>query len=527
MRTLLTVGALALCVVGPGCSAAEDADSGEENVTTATVGSKAQLFGQDLLFVRIQKWDPNKMANEALGDDTSVPGAELIIFKAKPTSSAHCPDAEESPSDVVYRTQAFDLRTSGNFTKGTPKSSFKIGLNDKKDRLFEMKALNLKAMWNDVSQMREGFSWSMFDAAGVRGPRHTYAKFCINQRYYGLYSLIEEVDEPFLKERFPANKDGNLYKAFIINEDIGPADLAHRSANGDDSGRQYFKLGDLDQRTYRLKTNDSKDSAPLQTYDDLATFIRVLNGLTIGGGDDTKFNTADYKQALEQVFDVKGFLRWAAVNSLLGAWDNYYLTPANYYIYNAGHAGDPTGFMQSPYFVWIPWDYDNTLGVDFFHRKWQFADILDWEGTVAPAHGNARGNLPLIRNVLKNDDFVRYYLDAIEFLNDTFLTEANVNRKVGGETGPGFRARFAASAFLEADGPSVPAHTGRQFTNDEVFANGISHNELTRGDFHVDGILHYVRMRHDNVAQQLGTLRARFPKGSSGARFPAAPDPIP
>src|SRR5262249_44787890 len=161
-------------------------------VTTAAVGSKSELFAQDLLFVRIQKWDPAKMANDALGDDTTVPGAELIVFKAKPASAAHCPDAEESPSDVVFRTQGFKIRTSGNFTKGTAKSSFKIGLSDKNDRVFGMKALNLKAMWNDVSQMREGFAWSMFAGAGVRGPRHTYAKFCINQRYYGLYSVIEE-----------------------------------------------------------------------------------------------------------------------------------------------------------------------------------------------------------------------------------------------------------------------------------------------------------------------------------------------
>jgi hypothetical protein len=73
----------------------------------------------------------------------------------------------------------------------------------------------------------------------------------------------------------------------------------------------------------------------------------------------------------------------------------------------------------------------------------------------------------------------------------------------------------------------VPPHTGRQWTNDEVLHNGFLFDEITRGSFHADGILHYVRMRHDNVKEQLAKLRAKFPRGSSGASFPAKAEPIP
>ena len=34
--------------------------------------------------------------------------------------------------------------------------------------------------------------------------------------------------------------------------------------------------------------------------------------------------------------NVRAFLRWAGVNVLLGSWDNYFATPANYYLYNSG-----------------------------------------------------------------------------------------------------------------------------------------------------------------------------------------------
>ena len=72
------------------------------------------------------------------------------------------------------------------------------------------------------------------------------------------------------------------------------------------------------------------------------------------------------------------FLRWASVNVLLGSWDNYYATPSNYYLYNSGRLGAEDDFMHSPYFTFIPWDYDNCLGIDYFGTQWQYTDILDW-----------------------------------------------------------------------------------------------------------------------------------------------------
>ena len=37
------------------------------------------------------------------------------------------------------------------------------------------------------------------------------------------------------------------------------------------------------------------------------------------------------------------------LNSLLGAWDNYYATPANYYLYNSGSKAHPERLMAEPY----------------------------------------------------------------------------------------------------------------------------------------------------------------------------------
>src|SRR5205823_2106662 len=107
-------------------------------------------------------------------------------------------------------------------------------------------------------------------------------------------------------------------------------------------------------------------------------------------------------------------LRWAGINVLIGAWDNYFATPANYYLYNSGKAGGADDVAADPYFRFIPWDYDNTFGIDYFGVRWQDTDLLDWPANTGGywrsngGHGTAR--LPLLQNALRNSEFRRYYL---------------------------------------------------------------------------------------------------------------------
>jgi hypothetical protein len=461
------------------------------------------------------------MTPSSLAQETEVSGAELQLYRASPASTTHCPDAEVGEADRVFRTSGFSLRTSGNFTNGTPKSSYKVSFTGKESRLYGMRALNLKSMWNDVSQMREAIAWRAFAASAVPASRQIYAKLCINDRYYGLYSLIEQVDQGLLQTWFGKNDKGNLYKAYWL--DIGPADLGYRQgSDGDDSGRQYYTAADIDARTYQLKTNDKDDDDPaLQSYDDLARFIRVLNGVGLPGEGAAKFDTVEYRESLERIFDVRGFLRWASLNVLLGAWDNYWRTPGNYYLYDSGKAGAEKSFMAEPYFHWIPWDYDNSLGIDMAGVAWQSSDIVDWrKDTGAPT-------LPLVENALANGELRAYYLDHLEYLLDQVMNEGAVLGRIGDEGGGGLWDLARASAYLEADGPTATPHTGRRFTNDQVFWNGFRHEELSAFGFHTFGIQHFVRMRHDSARQQLVEWRAIHPKGSSGASFPAKPSPLP
>ena len=48
---------------------------------------------------------------------------------------------------------------------------------------------------------------------------------------------------------------------------------------------------------------------------------------------------------------------------------------------------------------------------DFFNVDWAKASLVDWEGNARKA--GSKEPLPLITNLLKNDEFMKYYLDTL------------------------------------------------------------------------------------------------------------------
>ena len=61
---------------------------------------------------------------------------------------------------------------------------------------------------------------------------------------------------------------------------------------------------------------------------------------------------------------------------LVGSWDDYWSLMNNYYLYH-----DPA----EDKFHWIPYDYDNTFGVDWFDVDWSNSNPYNFP-MVVPVH---------------------------------------------------------------------------------------------------------------------------------------------
>jgi len=475
-------------------------------------GAQADFFARAMYVVDVRGWPDQLIHPQQPFEEPSMApaGARLTVGPVDPAGAVPLP----APAEVVLQTADFSLRNSGNRTLAAPKRSWKAELDQgpgPDGEIAGMTCLNLKSMYNDPSQMRESLAWKLFAAAQVPASRHTYARLGINGRYLGLFAVIEQVDKPFLAQRFPGRPRGNLFKVGCGR--IGCGTLEYRvGPDGDDSGRQYMNPPDPDggagsslesDATYRLRSFSKADDA--ESFDDLAALVRVVNGIGLPGGQE-RFGTDRFADGVRGIFDVEEFLRWAAVNVLIGGWDNYFATPANYYLYNATRTPGLGDVIGEPYFSFVPWDYDNSFGMDYFGARWQDTDLLDWPANTEAywrfnSGQSKRTRLPLLQNLLRNNDFRSYYLDQVTQLLDTAFNPVAIDADLAR-----LWPRISTSAYLESDTPDGGPFTGRQYTNDEVYRNAFLQWEIHRGQTFAHGIRHYVLMRYDRARAQLKDL---------------------
>ena len=252
--------------------------------------------------------------------------------------------------DTLIDTIAVRLR--GNTSLFAPKKSFKIDLNAfiAGQKYADLEKLNVNANQNDPSLLRAGLSWNILRRMGLAGSRTSHVRLELNGEYMGAYLNTEHFDEEFIEEYYDKD-NGNFYKC------LWPATLEYISQEPDD-----YKFEVNGRRAYELKTNDEEDD-----YTDIAAFIDVLNNTP----------DADLPCALEREFNVADFLKVQALDVVSGNWDGYAGNKNNFYLYHNPQTG---------LFEYIPYDLDNTWGIDWLDQDWETRDPYAWSTEYRPLY---------------------------------------------------------------------------------------------------------------------------------------------
>ena len=213
---------------------------------------------------------------------------------------------------------------SFNLMRGSLKRNMKIKLDwaNKDQNYNSVETLNLNAGGLDPSKLRDAFSYWLFREAGVPAPRTTFAEMTLTipgryeKEHLGLYTIVEQVNKSFLKDRF-GSKKGLLMK---------PEGIASVEYHGDD-WRFYAHL-------YRPDNQPS-----------LAQSMRVMDFANVVNLSNAK----QFRDSISSYLDIDGFLRFIAVNALIVNLDTLLAMPQNYYL----HLSKDTNK-----FVFFPWDLD-------------------------------------------------------------------------------------------------------------------------------------------------------------------------
>ena len=267
------------------------------------------------------------------------------------------------------------FRLRGNTSREAAKKSFKVSFNTfiSGREFYGVDKLNLNGEHNDPSIIRSKLCFDHFQTIGMKASRANHVEVYINGQYYGLYISVEHIDDEFLNKNF-ADDTGNLWKCLY------PADLNYLGSNPD----LYKNLNNNGRPAYELMTNEASSD-----FSKLAHFISILN-------NTTAFSLPD---SLESVIYVPDVLKYFALNILVGEWDDYWSLMNNYYLYHA-----PTTDM----FRLIPYDYDNTFGIDWSGNNWTTANPYNYPKVVG-------GYRPLAERLMQNAQYRNLYTHFLEF----------------------------------------------------------------------------------------------------------------
>ena len=273
------------------------------------------------------------------------------------------------------------FRLRGNTSRNSAKKSFKVSFNTyESGRKYDgLEKMNINGEHNDPSITRTKLCFDMLDYLEVPASRTNHVKLFINGAYFGLYMNVEHYDEEFTQSRF--NGQGNLYKCTY------GADLSYNGTSPS---------------AYRLACYELHNSNSPTAYQDLAHFIDVLNNTP----------SADFECELEHVFNVNSYIKCMVMDVLTGNWDGPNYNMNNFYLYFNNATGQ---------FEYIPFDLDNTYGIDWLGKDWPIQNIYNWSKSGAKR--------PLYTKILARPTYAKRFTYLLDKTLKEYFNKAEYTTK--------------------------------------------------------------------------------------------------
>ena len=291
----------------------------------------------------------------------------------------------------IYKDVGLRYKGSGTYmmSQRQAKRSFKIDLDryGGKATFHEHKKVNLNSGVMDPTKSREVLAYEVFRAAGVPAPRTALALVTLTvpgkfeRELLGVYTLVEQVDKPFLKAHF-GDGQGLLLKP------EGIRGLPH--------------LGD-DVASYE-KLYNAKSDTKAEDWKRLIEFTRLIN----------RADDAEFRGQIAQHIDIDAFTRFLAANTLLSSMDSFIGLGHNYYLYLS---------PKTNKWVFIPWDLDLAFGAfPMYGNAQQLAEL-----SIDHPHV---GDNKLIDRLLAMPDVKAAYREQLRKLNADFFHADKLGREV-------------------------------------------------------------------------------------------------
>ncbi|MFO1460558.1 MAG: lamin tail domain-containing protein [Verrucomicrobiota bacterium] len=282
------------------------------------------------------------------------------------------------------------FRNRGHGTRVSVPHNFRV--NFPKDRLWQgREGINLNTQFTPAqvlgSMIMRRARLPMAESRAVRVRVNGEDLAGAGSPQFGSYAANELVDDSLVERQFPGDPNGNLYRGI---RDVFPgnpkADLAWHGPDFSSYTNAYFKRNHTTENDWR----------------DLVRLVDVLNNAP----------DATYPDAVRQVADVEEWMRYFALNTLMGNQETALAT--GYGDDFALYAG-----VADPRVRLLAYDMDSVLGSGT--RNTTYADGL------FRMFGSGNHRIPTLERLLKHPEFAPIYYRELRSLADTVFAPERMN----------------------------------------------------------------------------------------------------
>ena len=218
------------------------------------------------------------------------------------------------------------IRSRGKGSRSGEKPAIKIDFNKyvSTQSFHGYGAVHVKNSIQDASFIREALALPVYEALGIPAPQISFARLTVNDEYWGVYNLLEDVKKKFLTDRH-GEDGGNLFKYEYT-------EVWDFTTKGDEPVK-YIPI------PFQAETNETHLDGS-----GLVTFVKAINELP----------AATFSRDIAAYLDPLKFLTYVAAENATADNDGFvgYAGMNNFYLYQ---------FKNTSRFVFIPWDKNTSF----------------------------------------------------------------------------------------------------------------------------------------------------------------------
>lgn len=317
-------------------------------------------------------------------------------------------DSYEPYLDVILTSDEFHSSTEnakfkirGNYTRFSDQKSYAIKLYSKDNLLDSTRKFNLNKHQSDRSRVKNKLAMDLIkDIPNITSNKTQFYQLYLNSESYGLFTHVEALSEEYMIHR-GWNTDDNLYN---INN------FTFDSTHGlevDQDGKP------LDEVAFNLQVE-------IKNGKDHRKFVEVVEAINSNTPIDT---------IIAKYFNRDNYLKWLAIQIILGNKDTYY---HNYALYNPKY---------SDTFYFIPWDYDGAWSKAENLGKYEYSIGVWWPVPLHKKFLSIKKNFDDLNTTIYDlrenyfsDAKIQGLLDSYSLLIENFMGEVPDNENNSNST---------------------------------------------------------------------------------------------